>query len=540
VYIRHIDSGETRPLQLPKGFDAIPTGWFPDSIHLLLSLRQAPGRPYGIWKVSILGGSPQELVENATEGVVSPDGSRIAFLRVDDSDAPELWLSGSDGSNPQRLVKVPGPKDSGSAPSLNGVQQYAGASISQPAWSPDGSRIAYIRGLWVGAFRLGEKSYYALESVDASGGPPKLLRNSPELLPTLTWAADGRLLYAENDDKTSELVDYGVWSIRVNPRSGDAEQKPVQLTTGAGRIRSLSTSADGKRLVVGRSNTQPEVYLAEIGRKTRELTAPHRLTLDQNGNIVSAWTPDSRAILFYSNRNGTWTLFRQAIDQVVPEVVVGGHTMFLPRLNPDGTQILYLTGYKPDDPARPVQVMKVPLQGGSPQVLLQKISLANAQCARSPSKLCLLDTFAGGSQEFFSFDSDTGETREFVKFSTTEFINWSLSPDGMQLAFILSPKAPKISFMAVSNKSTYEVEIKGAVGLGSIDWAGDGKSVFTSGTTSNGAPAVWNAEPGGTNRLVLEGDKHTAYWWVIPSPDGRYVALELITGENNVWMVENF
>jgi DNA-binding winged helix-turn-helix (wHTH) protein len=36
VYIRHIDSGETRPLELPKGFDAVPTSWFPDGGHLLL------------------------------------------------------------------------------------------------------------------------------------------------------------------------------------------------------------------------------------------------------------------------------------------------------------------------------------------------------------------------------------------------------------------------------------------------------------------------------------------------------------------------
>ena len=27
-----------RPLPLPKGFDAVPTSWFPDSTHLLLSV----------------------------------------------------------------------------------------------------------------------------------------------------------------------------------------------------------------------------------------------------------------------------------------------------------------------------------------------------------------------------------------------------------------------------------------------------------------------------------------------------------------------
>jgi Tol biopolymer transport system component len=45
------------------------------------------------------------------------------------------------------------------------------------------------------------------------------------------------------------------------------------------------------------------------------------LTLDENGNVAAAWTPDSRAVLFASNRDENWKLFRQAIDQATPEVV---------------------------------------------------------------------------------------------------------------------------------------------------------------------------------------------------------------------------
>jgi len=28
--------------------------------------------------------------------------------------------------------------------------------------------------------------------------------------------------------------------------------------------------------------------------------------------------------------------------------------------------------------------------------------------------------------------------------------------------------------------------------------------------------------------------------WAIPSPDGRSAALDVITGENNVWMIDHF
>jgi len=54
------------------------------------------------------------------------------------------------------------------------------------------------------------------------------------------------------------------------------------------------------------------------------------------------WTPDSQAVMFSSNRDGTYKIFRQGIDQVVPEVLVEGHSLFQPRVSPNGKEVLYL------------------------------------------------------------------------------------------------------------------------------------------------------------------------------------------------------
>ena len=116
---------------------------------------------------------------------------------------------------------------------------------------------------------------------------------------------------------------------------------------------------------------------------------------------VYAWTPDSRAVLFSSNRSGTTKLYRQAIDQAVPEVLVEGRGMFLARLNPDGTQILFVDGFNAVGPALPQHILSVPLQGGTPRVVLQWPSIHNIQCARSPSKLCLFDSLEGSTAQLF-------------------------------------------------------------------------------------------------------------------------------------------
>ena len=96
VYVRHIDSGETRPLALSKGFNGIPTSSFPDSMHLLMSNHEGAQHAAKIWKASILGGAPQMVLEDADQGTVSPDGSRIAFFRARDF-VQELWIADAEG-----------------------------------------------------------------------------------------------------------------------------------------------------------------------------------------------------------------------------------------------------------------------------------------------------------------------------------------------------------------------------------------------------------------------------------------------------------
>jgi len=539
VYIRHIDTGEVRPLQLPKAFDAAPTGWFPDGTHLLLtSAGAAQGKP-SLWKVSILGGSPQQLMENASEAAISPDGSKIAFLRGDAVGSLEIWVMGTDGSNLHRIADAAAPGESIPLGYGSGSQPLTGVRLSAVAWSPDGGQLAYLRLLKEGARSTLLDAKRSLETVGVDGGKPKVLRISTQLLPVLCWAIDGRLFYAYRDNPASEREDSGIWSVRVNQKSGELEGKPVQLTRGAGRIGGLSVSGDGRRLVLWRANSFPQVFLAEIDGETGRFKTPRRLSLDESTNHVYAWTPDSRTVLFSSNRSGTTKLYRQAIDQAVPEVLVEGRGLFLARLNPDGTRVLFVDGFNTLDPALPQHILSVPLAGGTPRVVLQWPSIHNMQCASSPSKLCLFDSVEGSTAHFFTFDPEDGRTQVFATLQVKGGLDWSLSRDGSQLALNLEPLGHRLTFMAVGDKSTHVVEVN-QWPLTNVDWAPDGKSVLVSTRTANGARPILGVQPNGNYRVLLESDNATQLWWAIESPDGRYVALTEVTGANNVWMAENF
>ena len=80
-------------------------------------------RPDGTDPRPIASNSPFEDFDY--QPAVSPDGERLVFTRtVSDTNQTELWIARADGSRPRRLVR----------------------DASQGVWSPDGRRIAFVHG----------------------------------------------------------------------------------------------------------------------------------------------------------------------------------------------------------------------------------------------------------------------------------------------------------------------------------------------------------------------------------------------------------
>jgi Tol biopolymer transport system component/DNA-binding winged helix-turn-helix (wHTH) protein len=524
VYLRQVETGETHPLALPKGFDAQPAAWFPDGSHLLVTWAAGPQEPPGIWEVSVMGGDPRKLVDSGHDPSVSPDGTQIAFHRGS-MGAPEIWLMQADGSNVRKLV------DADEIP------------FGPVAWSPNGTRIAYHA--YQSAVYFGIMPFdVQIKVLDLTTRKSELIISDPHIGSGLGWARDDRLVYSIYEPPPSQN-DSNLWSLPIDDRTGRATGPAVRITSQPGYVGSFSLTADGKKLSMMKVDWQPDVYIANLEARATRLSTPQRLTLDERRDFPFSWTPDAKNVFFTSDRDGIFHIYKQAIDSTVAELVVGGEEQLSePRLSPDGSMLIYLA--TPKRASSNVRLMRVPLAGGPPQFILQVPRIMNQQCARLPSTLCIFSELEPNREKFFRFDPITGSSQP-LPWATIEdkdpySFNWTLSPNGQFLAVAKKSgvqKEPSIRIMSVADQRQKTIKVQTWAGISNIDWSADGKSVWAVAYTTRATWALLKVDLTGRVIPMLE-QKDPRIGWAIPSPDGRRLALWEASGSANAWLVENF
>jgi len=113
----------SRPAWSPDGSSAIVVGRSQDGKDELIGVSLATGS-----EVVLFQAEADQSIEQLADPVYSHSGDRVAFTRIrfgDNSETDEIWVMGSDGSNPVRLTD--------------------GHYDQIPTWSPDDAWIAFER-----------------------------------------------------------------------------------------------------------------------------------------------------------------------------------------------------------------------------------------------------------------------------------------------------------------------------------------------------------------------------------------------------------
>jgi len=528
LFVREMSREDSHQIILPANLKAHFVGWYPDGSHLLVGGSGDAGN-LSLWKVSILGGTARNVSSETDSGAVSPDGLQIAFLRSSGKFSGfELWLMDVDGARARKLCDIAGFADS-------------------VAWSPTSRKVAYLRT----TYWPGDTANSRIESYDLADGRTTTLYSDYRLQTGLSWARNGRLYFTRSEENAN--AESNVWSILADENSGQSRGELTKHTSGPDWKLRPELSADGKRLAFLRSTIAPTVFVADVNANTKTLEKLRRLTLDESRSRPYEWTPDSKAVLFVSDRDGEFHIYQQAPDAASPELLVDGHDApSILRLNPDATEILYesQTSHASAAPAprspqfqhEKVRLMRAPIHGGAGQQLLEAEGMVNFQCARTPSRMCLFSRVTKDALVFVQFDSATGASKELFKTSDSgwQSYNWTLSPNGKQLALSKAIRVPRdsvIRLISLSGGTERVIPIRESAAVGAIDWAADGRSFWVSTQLPGGIHALANIDLQGNLKPLLQ-DSKPYIGWAIPSRDGKRLAMWRSTGGANVWMLD--
>ncbi len=182
----------------------------------------------------------------------SPDGRSIAFMS-DRSGFMEIWVAGSDGSNPRKLTNLQG---------------EGGA----PRWSPDGTRIA---------FDMRVRGKHGIFTVTVDGGPVTELIADPFENGSPSWSRDSRWIYF----LSNRTGIHQVWKL---PALGGS---PEPVTHDGGAV--AFESPDGSVLYYARGREGPGLW-----KKTLADGAEVPVLPDYAWASLGAWQVGRRGIYF--------------------------------------------------------------------------------------------------------------------------------------------------------------------------------------------------------------------------------------------------
>jgi gamma-glutamyltranspeptidase/glutathione hydrolase len=210
----------------------------------------------------------------------SPDGKRLAVVILD-----RIWTTSPDGRDARELTRL-------------------SASEREPAWSSDGKRIAFVGDRGKG---------FDLYVADSRGGMPERVLELDGDERTPSWTPDGRIVFAHR------AADEMQWDLfLVNPAGSGSSRVPLRLTQSPDDELQPRVSPDGRRIAFTSNRNSEDgdfdIWLMRLFDRTAPASGSGRgpavrLARQPGYDGFPEWSPDGSRLAYYSVRDGvgaTW------------------------------------------------------------------------------------------------------------------------------------------------------------------------------------------------------------------------------------------
>jgi Tol biopolymer transport system component len=430
---------------------------------------------------------------------ISPDGKQLAFVWDANTGNYDLYLKLIGVGDPIRVTTSPG-------------------QDLHPAWSPNGQYLAFLRS-------LPEKKEIMI--VPALAGTERELTDVYAMPGTWTaepteaekrrgpvWSSDGQFLAVTDGDKEVSGGKYGegVFLVKVE----DGSKRRLTYPPPPDNDSLPAFSPDGKFLAFVRyiTNSVTDLFVIPLrGGPVRRLTSDRR----QIQGI--SWTPDSRSIVFSSNRGGAFCLWRVKLSGSRPQLIAAGAGNATdPFVAKDGKRIAYT------DTLENTNIWRIPNPGlngsqANPEPFIAS-SRRNDSAQYSPSgeKIAFMSD-RSGSWQIWLCDRNGKNPVQLTALggSVTGSPRWS--PDGQWLAFDSREEGHSaIYLIRRTGGEPKRLEVN-SYEESMPTWSRDGKWLYF--TSNRGGPTQLWKRPvaSGPARCVTAAVAYDA----MESPDGRWV-----------------
>ena len=337
VWLRNLPTLSDTQVIAPADLDYYSVAFSPDSNYVyVVQAADSTSVAYNLLRAPLFGGVPQVIVRNIDSNPsFSPDGSRIVFLRLN---VPAI------GKIQILTVRSDGTEEKVSRTSdLNGM-----TSIS---WSPDGARFAELDNTQTDAL-----SKILMDPIKG-GNVETLIRMQDKILANALWLRSGHGLVTRYTERISPIARAQIGY--VSYPGGEF----TTITRDTNDYKSLSLSGDGKTIATVQQKTAANLFLLPAAGFTG--SAPRAAAAQNHNSFAFGWQNNgglffddgSNLLRVARDGSGRTTVLSEPDEQILRPMACPG-TRFVTfvrtgnqqngqvnvwRANDDGTNLSQLT-----------------------------------------------------------------------------------------------------------------------------------------------------------------------------------------------------